>query len=204
MITCSPAIVKFTENLALETARHDVAVFSVHPGLLPVGMSEQAYADTAPAESSEAHVYAWVRREIDEGRGLVERALRMRHIGPYQLQAAIAAVHADARRSGEIDWDQIAGLYDELLRLEPSPVVELNRAVAIALAGRLDDGLALVDDLAASGRLDGYHLLPAARAELLRRLGRTVEAADAFRAAIALTSNAREVAFLERRLSALA
>jgi len=146
----------------------------------------------------------WDVPEIDEGRGLVERALRMRHVGPYQLQAAIAAVHADARRSGEIDWHQIAGLYDELLRLEPSPVIELNRAVAIALAGRLEDGLALIDELDASGRLDGYHLLPAARAELLRRLGRTDEAAEAFRAAIALTSNAREIAFLQRRLSALA
>jgi RNA polymerase sigma-70 factor (ECF subfamily) len=147
---------------------------------------------------------AWDAAEIDEGRALVERALRMRHVGPYQLQAAIAAVHADARRSGEIDWHEIAGLYDELLRLEPSPVVELNRAVAIALAGRLDDGLALLDELAAGGRLDGYHLLPAARAELLRRLGRSEEAADAFRAAIALTSNAREIAFLERRLSGVA
>jgi len=146
----------------------------------------------------------WDVPEIDEGRGLVERALRMRHAGPYQLQAAIAAVHADALRSGEIDWHQIAGLYDELLRLEPSPVVELNRAVAIALAGRLEDGLALLDEIDAGGRLDGYHLLPAARAELLRRLGRTEESAEAFREAIAMTSNAREVAFLERRMSALA
>ncbi|MEZ0241102.1 MAG: RNA polymerase sigma factor, partial [Chloroflexota bacterium] len=146
----------------------------------------------------------WDATEIDEGRGLVERALRMRRAGPYQIQAAIAAVHADARRSGETDWHQIAGLYDELLRLEPSPVVELNRAVAIALAGRLDEGLALIDELATSGRLQGYHLLPAARAELLRRAGRPAEAAQAFGEAIALTSNAREIRFLERRLADVA
>jgi len=147
----------------------------------------------------------WNREQIEEGSRLVERALELRRRpGPYTIQAAIAAVHAQATTSTGTDWSEIVGFYDLLLAREPSPVVELNRAVAISLAGRLEDGLALIDALDASGRLDGYHLLPAARAELLRRLGRRDEAVEAFRAAIALTSNAREVAFLQRRISALA
>jgi RNA polymerase sigma-70 factor (ECF subfamily) len=142
----------------------------------------------------------WDGAEIDEGRALVERALRMRRPGPYQLQAAIAAVHAAAATSGEIDWPQVVELYDELLRHDPSPVVELNRAVAISKAAGPDAALPLLDDLAARDALPGYHFLPAARADVLRRLGRDAEAAAAYREAIAMEPSAPEREFLARRL----
>ena len=142
----------------------------------------------------------WDATEIDEGRGLVGRALRMRQPGTYQLQAAIAAVHADAARSGEIDWSEIVGLYDELLRLEPSPIVELNRAVAVSKASGPAAALPILDALAASGALPGYHHLPAARADVLRRLGRSDEAAQAYRVAIELAPTPAERAFLTGRL----
>jgi RNA polymerase sigma factor (sigma-70 family) len=142
----------------------------------------------------------WDRREIDEGRGLLETALRRRRPGPYQLQAAIAAVHADAPSSDDTDWPQIAALYGELLRISPSPVVALNRAVAVAEAGRPEDGLELID------RLDGlerYHLMHAARADMLRRLGRVEEASAGYRRALELAGNPAERAFLEERLEGL-
>ena len=142
----------------------------------------------------------WDATEIDEGRGLVGRALRMGQVGTYQLQAAIAAVHADAARSGEIDWFEIVLLYDELLRLEPSPIVELNRAVAVSKASGPAAALPILDALAASGALPGYHHLPAARADVLRRLGRSDEAAQAYRAAIELAPTPAERAFLTGRL----
>jgi RNA polymerase sigma-70 factor, ECF subfamily len=145
----------------------------------------------------------WDGLEIDEGRGFVERALRMRRLGPYQVQAAIAAVHADALRSGETDWRQIVALYDELLRLEPTPIVELNRAVAISMALGPEEALPILDSLAAADALPGYHLLPAARADALRRLGRAAEAAVAYRTAADLAPNATERAFLVRRRDAL-
>ena len=141
----------------------------------------------------------WDGAEIDEGRGHVERAVRMRRLGPYQVQAAIAAVHADALRSGETDWRQIVALYDELLRLEPTPIVELNRAVAISMAFGPERALPILDSLTAADALPGYHLLPAARADALRRLGRAAEAAVAYRAAADLAPNATERAFLTRR-----
>jgi RNA polymerase sigma-70 factor (ECF subfamily) len=137
----------------------------------------------------------WNRARIDEGLRVLERARLQRRPGPYQLQAAIAAGHAQGT-----DWPTIAAVYDRLVALQPSPVVRLNRAVAIALAGRPEEGLGEIDAL---GELEGYHLLHAARADLLRRLGRTEEAAAEYRRARELTANGAERRFLERRLREL-
>jgi len=147
----------------------------------------------------------WDRRAIHEGVGLVRRALRTSapNPGPYALQAAIAAVHAEAETPEATDWPQIAQLYRVLARVSPSPVIELNRAVAIAMADGPAVGLARVDQLAAAGELDGYHLLHATRADLLRRLGRDAEAATAYRRAMKLATNPVETAFFERRLGEL-
>ena len=142
----------------------------------------------------------WDRDEIAEGLGLVERALRAGPAGPYVLQAAIAAVHAEAATAADTDWPQIAGLYGELYRRLPTPVVTLNRAVAVAMAEGPAQGLELVDDLAGRGTLDGYHLLHATRADLLRRLGRTAQAQVEYERALALATNPVEQAFLRRRL----
>lgn len=142
----------------------------------------------------------WDGRQIEEGATLVERALRMRRAGPYQLQAAIAALHCQARAAADTDWPQIAALYGELLRIQPTPVIALNRAVAVAMAGTPDDGLRLLGDLTLSSALDGYHLYHAVRADLLRRAGFAADAADAYRRAIALTTNAVEREYLEGRL----
>jgi RNA polymerase sigma-70 factor (ECF subfamily) len=146
---------------------------------------------------------AWDRAAIAEGTALLDEALRHRRPGPYQVQAAIAACHATARTAAEVDWPQIAGLYAELAQLAPSPVVELNRAVAVAKADGPAAGLALVEALAATGRLESYHLLPATRADLLRRLGRDAEARTAYEAALALAPTGAERRFLERRLAEL-
>jgi RNA polymerase sigma-70 factor (ECF subfamily) len=143
----------------------------------------------------------WDRREIAEGVPLLESALREGARGEYALQAAIAALHARAQRAEETDWAQIACLYDALLQKQPSPVVELNRAAAIAMAEGPRSGLALIDQLEAKGELAGYHLLPAARADLLRRDGRWREAADAYRQALALVANDPERRYLNRRLA---
>jgi RNA polymerase sigma-70 factor (ECF subfamily) len=143
----------------------------------------------------------WSRAEIAEGDAILERALRMRRPGPYQVQAAIAACHATATSPDETDWLQIAALYGELARLAPSPVVELNRAVAVGMADGPQAGLALVDALLESGELADYHLLPAVRADLLQRLGRTGEAAASYREALALAPTASERTHLERRLA---
>ncbi|MEV0069454.1 RNA polymerase sigma factor [Amycolatopsis sp. NPDC050768] len=141
----------------------------------------------------------WDAAAIDEGLALVDTALHRGSPGPYQLQAAIAACHAAAPAASDTDWPQIAALYGELAKRVPSPVVQLNRAVAVAMADGPAAGLALVDAMA--GDLDGYHLLPATRADLLRRLGRREEAADAYRAALALAGNEADRRFLRRRLS---
>jgi RNA polymerase sigma-70 factor (ECF subfamily) len=143
---------------------------------------------------------AWDQRAIQEATTTLDAALRLRRPGPYQVQAAIAACHAQARRSEDTDWAEIAGLYARLSELAPSPVVELNRAVAVSLWLGPEDGLVLVDDLEARGELRNYHLLPAARADMLRRLGRHAEAAEAYRAALELAGTAAERRFLERRL----
>jgi RNA polymerase sigma-70 factor (ECF subfamily) len=143
----------------------------------------------------------WDRAEIDEGRQILDAALSAGDPGPYQVQAAIAACHATADRAGDTDWRTIARLYGQLARLIPSPVVELNRAVAVSMADGPAAGLELVDALAASGALAGYHLLPATRADLLRRLGRNDEAADAYREALALAGTGAEQRYLSRRLA---
>ena len=145
----------------------------------------------------------WDREQIEAGLELVKRALRMRAPGNYQLQAAIAAVHAEAVTALETDWRQIALLYEELARRNPSPVIRLNQAVAIAMSQGVEYGLALMDTLESSGSLESYYLLPAARADLLRRLGRSAEAAEAYRKAIALAANSVERAYLNRRLDTL-
>ena len=141
----------------------------------------------------------WDRQEIDEGIRLVERALRF-GAGPYRLQAAIAAVHSEASRPEQTDWTQIAVLYAELARMTGSPIVELNRAAAVAMAGDLEQGLAMVERLEESGELDGYHLLHSTRADLLRRLGRRAEARTSYERALGLATNPVDRAFLQRRL----
>jgi RNA polymerase sigma-70 factor, ECF subfamily len=143
----------------------------------------------------------WDREAISEGADVLRAALRRGEIGPYQLQASIAALHALARSAEETDWPQIASLYGRLAEVSPSPVVELNRAVAIAMAEAPEAGLALMDGISSSGDLEEYHLLHSARADLLRRLGRTDEAATAYRRALELATNDADRAFLERRLT---
>jgi RNA polymerase sigma-70 factor (ECF subfamily) len=145
----------------------------------------------------------WDADQMAEGLVLIETALRTSRAGPYTLQAAIAGLHARAGRAEATDWPQIAALYELLLRMQPSAVIELNRAVAVAMAEGPLRGLALVDALAARGELAGYHLLPATRAELLRRLDRIDEAAAAYGDALALVSTEPERRFLGRRLGSL-
>jgi RNA polymerase sigma-70 factor, ECF subfamily len=145
----------------------------------------------------------WDRAQIDEGLTHVEAALRMGRVGPYQLQAAIAAVHAEAASPQQTDWQQIAALYNVLARVNPSPVVLLNRAVAVGMSEGPARGLELIDELDSSAELERYHLLHAARADLLRRLGSFEAAADAYRRALALMANGVERAYLERRLAEL-
>ncbi len=142
----------------------------------------------------------WDRREIAEGVPLLEAALRDGAKSEYALQAAIAALHARAGRAQETDWAQIARLYSVLLKKRPTAVVELNRAAAVAMAEGPARGLELIDALEAKGELDGYHLLPAARADLLRREGRWNEAAEAYRRALELVTNEPERRYLSRRL----
>ena len=145
----------------------------------------------------------WNREQIKEGVALVERAFALRQIGPFQLQAAIAAVHAEAATPEETDWSEIVGLYDVLLRADPSPVIELNRAAAIAMRDGPEHGLALIDAILARGDLLTYHLTHAARADLLRRLGRKPEAIAAYRQALPLAVEQPERRLLERRLREL-
>jgi RNA polymerase sigma-70 factor, ECF subfamily len=142
----------------------------------------------------------WNRDLIAEGQAIVRQCLRRNQPGPYQIQAAIHAVHSDAQTAATTDWGQILQLYNQLLALTPSPVVALNRAVAVAEVEGPDAALALVDGL----DLGGFHLFHAIRADLLRRLGRNAEAALAYEAAIALSENATERRFLERRRQAAA
>ncbi|MDQ3665189.1 MAG: RNA polymerase sigma factor [Acidobacteriota bacterium] len=141
----------------------------------------------------------WNQRQIDEALPLVDAAL-VREAGPFALQAAISAVHCRAKRPADTDWPQIVRLYDLLERVQPSPIVSLNRAVAVAMVDGPQPALALIDALAATGSLDGYHLLHAARADLLRRVGARVEAAQSYARALALVTNDSERRFLERRL----
>jgi RNA polymerase sigma-70 factor (ECF subfamily) len=143
----------------------------------------------------------WDQAQIEQGSQLLTAALRRQRPGPYQLQAAIAACHAEAARAADTDWAQIALLYGELRKIVPSAVVELNRAVAVAMADGPAAGLALVDELAARGELAGYYLLTATRADLLRRLDRTAEAASSYRQALELAPTGPERRYLSRRLA---
>lgn len=143
----------------------------------------------------------WSRPAIDEGEALVDRALRRGRAGPYQIQAAIAACHTSAGLASDTDWREIALLYAQLEQLIASPVVRLNRAVAVAMAEGPEAGLVLVDEVEASGELDGYHLLAATRADLLRRLGRRSEARRAYHDALVLVGGDAERRYLERRLA---
>ena len=145
----------------------------------------------------------WDRALIAEGCALVEQALTSRRFGPYCLQAAIAAVHAEAPSAGHTDWRQIVGLYDVLLRAVPSPVIELNRAVAVAMEQGPLAGLALVDNLSQRGELQDYHLAHSARGEFCRQLGRFDEARRAYEKALSLTQQAPEKRFITRRLAEL-
>jgi RNA polymerase sigma-70 factor (ECF subfamily) len=145
----------------------------------------------------------WDHERIREAAARLDDAVAERSPGPYQLQAAIAACHATAPTAASTDWLQIAALYGRLAELVPSAVVELNRAVAVGMADGPDVALRMVDALAAGGELDGYHLLAATRADLLRRLGRTSEAAAAYREAITQAASAADIRFLRRRLAAL-
>jgi len=143
----------------------------------------------------------WHAEQIREGTKILESALRRGAAGAYALQASIAALHANAKTARDTDWAQIAALYDVLLRSNASPVIEVNRAVAVAMSRSVEEGLALLDELEKRPQLEEFHLLPAARADLLRRLGRVDEAAQAYRRALALATNDIERRFLRRRLS---
>ena len=145
----------------------------------------------------------WNRDLIREGITLVEQALASKRIGPYTLQAAIAAVHAEASSAGETDWAQIVALYDLLMRADPSPIIELNRAVAVAMRDGPAKGLELVDALMERGELAQYHLAHATRADLCLRLGRDADARVSYQRALALAKQEPEQRFLEKRLAEL-
>jgi RNA polymerase sigma-70 factor (ECF subfamily) len=178
-------------------------------GLLGLLLLHDSRREARQSETGELVLLAdqdrsrWDRARISEGIDLLARAAPLGPAGPYQLQAAIAAEHARAATAAATDWPAIVRLYDQLLVALPSPVVALNRAVAVAMATGPEQGLALVDGIAATGELADYHLLHATRAELLRRLGRAAEARAAFRHAADLTTNEVERAHLERRAAAL-
>jgi RNA polymerase sigma-70 factor (ECF subfamily) len=133
----------------------------------------------------------------------VEKAVRVGPVGPYQLQAAIAAVHGEALTLGETDWPQIVGLYDLLMMVEPTPIVKLNRAVAVAMRDGPEKGLEIIERIVKRGELSDYHLAHAARADLLRRLGRREEAIEAYERALDLNAQEPERRFLSRRISEL-
>ena len=142
----------------------------------------------------------WNQERIREGVALLHKALSMRQAGVYQLQAAISAIHAETASPAETDWHEIAGIYQELMRLAPSPIVALNHAVAVAMSDGLETGLAQIEKIGASGELEQYHLFHAARADILRRLGRRSESAEAYAAALALVTNSVEQEYLRMRL----
>jgi RNA polymerase sigma-70 factor, ECF subfamily len=158
-------------------------------------------ADGAFVPLEEQDRARWDADAIAEAVALLEAALRRREPGPYQVQAAIAACHCTATEAADTDWAEIAQLYERLNHMLPTPVVTLNRAVAVAMADGPAAGLELVEELEGSGALAGYHLLPATRADLLRRLGRRAEAADSYRRAIELAGTDAERRYLSRRLA---
>ena len=178
-------------------------------GLLALMLLQQSRAAARASPSGELVLLhdqdrsLWDRAQIAEGSALVERALAQRRFGPYQLQAAIAAVHANAAAPEATDWSEIVGLYDVLLQLSPSPVVELNRAVAVAMRDGPAAGITLIDAILARGELRDYHLAHAALADLCRRVGDNAAARSAYRRALALVRQEPERRFLERRLAEL-
>ena len=178
-------------------------------GLLALMLLHESRRDTRTSPEGDLVLLAdqdrsrWDRARIAEGSALVQRALASRRFGPYTLQAAIAAVHAEAPAAEDTDWGQIVGLYEVLLRIEPSPVVEINRAAAVAMRDGPAAGLALVDAILAGGDLAQYYLAHSARADLCRRLGQTEEARASYRRALELTRQEPERRFLERRLREL-
>lgn len=175
-------------------------------GLLALLLLQDSRRDARVSESGDVILLEdqdrtrWNREHITEGVTLVQRALSMGEVGPYAIQSAIASVHAQAASAAATDWRRIVDLYDLLLKAEPSPVVELNRAVAVAMLHGPDAGLRLIDDLFARGELQAYHLAHAARADFCRRLGRTDDARRAYKQALGLTRQEPERRFLERRL----
>jgi len=200
--------------------RHDVSAEAIRLGRLLVGLlpepeavgllalmllhESRRTARSSPAGElillDEQDRSLWNRDLVSEGAALVERALVSRRFGPYTLQAAIAAVHAEAQSAAATDWAQIVALYDVLLRVDPSPVVELNRAVAVAMRDGPEAGLTLIDAILARGDLTEYHLAHSARADMCRRLGRTAQARGSYERALRLTRQEPERRFLERRL----
>jgi RNA polymerase sigma-70 factor (ECF subfamily) len=192
---------------ALDLARMLVALLPSEPearGLLALVLVLHARRETRGELLADQDRSAWDRAAIAEADGLVRSALAEGPAGRFTLQAAIAALHAQAPSWEETDWPQIVTLYGELLRVWPSPVVALNRAIAVSMADGPRVALPEIEALERDGRLAGYRYLPAAKADMLRRLGRNDEAADAYRAALALAENAAERGFLERRLRELA
>jgi RNA polymerase sigma-70 factor, ECF subfamily len=198
---------------AIRLARLLIELLPAEPevsGLLALMLFAEARRETRTSADGDVVLLAeqdrsrWDRALIAEGAALVEEALRSRRFGSYTLQAAIAAVHAEAASAEATDWPQIVGLYDLLVRAEPSPVVELNRAAAIAMRDGPAAGLAIVDAILARGDLAGYHLAHATRADLCRRLGRVGDARAAYQRALELTRQDPERRFLERRLRELA
>jgi RNA polymerase sigma-70 factor (ECF subfamily) len=214
----------YTASSGTELMRLDLATEAIRLGRLLVGMLPEPEATgllalmllqdsrrAARASPSgdlilleEQDRSLWNLAQIGEGSALVGRALSSRRFGPYSLQGAIAAVHCDATRAADTDWDEIVHLYDLLLRIEPTPIVELNRAVALAMRDGPETGLALIDGLLSRGELAEYRLAHAARADLCRRLGRAAEACDSYKRALALTQLEPERQFLQRRLAELA
>jgi RNA polymerase sigma-70 factor (ECF subfamily) len=178
-------------------------------GLLALMLLHESRRDTRATPDGELILLdeqdrsRWDRDFIAEGVALVSAALASQRIGPYSIQAAIAAVHAEAPSAAATDWREIVGLYDLLLRLTPSPIVALNRTVAIAMRDGPEAGLVVLDELMAGGELNGYQLAYAARADFCRRLGRNAEAREAYRRAIELTAQVPARRFLEKRLAAL-
>lgn len=176
-------------------------------GLMLLHESRRAARTSADGELvllSDQDRSLWNREQIEEGVALVERAIASRPWGPYAVQAAVAAVHAQASDAGATDWARIVGLYDELLRATPSPVVELNRAVALAMRDGPAAGLALIEGIQQRGDLADYHLAHSARADLLRRLGKSGEARAAYERALGLVKQEPARRFLERRIAELA
>lgn len=179
-------------------------------GLLALLLLQDSRRDARASESGDVILLEdqdrtrWNRDQIAEGTALVQRALSMGEVGPYSIQSAIASTHAQAPTAAATDWGRIVGLYDLLLQAEPSPIVELNRAVAVAMRDGPAAGLALIEGLLARGELTSYHLAHAAKADLCRRLGQVEEASRSYERALSLTQQEPERRFLERRLLELA